>query len=126
MVHMRIAVVGGTGLVGRQVVAQLSGTEHVAVPLSRAHGVDLVTGRGLAEALADVDTVIDVSNVDTLSRAKAIEFFTTAACNLTAAASQAGVSRLILLSIVGVDRIPFGYYEGKLAQENVARASSVP
>src|SRR5690606_10511122 len=35
-------------------------------------------------------------------------------------------SRLVLLSIVGVDRIPFGYYEGKLAQEHVARAGDVP
>lgn len=123
---MRVAVVGGTGLIGRQVVARMRDSGVEVVSLSRGEGVDLVTGEGLDTALVGVDTVVDVSNVATLSRAKAIEFFTTATGNLTAAAARAGVSQLIILSIVGVDRIPFGYYEGKLAQENAARASGVP
>src|SRR5690606_37883501 len=87
---------------------------------------DLVSGSGLEGALDGVDAVIDTSNVGTLSKAKATEFFTAVTSNLVRAANRAGVKRHLLLSIVGVDRIPFGYYEGKLAQERAARASGVP
>src|SRR5690606_9701734 len=65
-------------------------------------------------------------NVSTIARAKAMAFFSTAAANLAAAAARAGVSRIVVLSIVGVDRIPFGYYEAKLAQEVTLRAGAVP
>lgn len=123
---MRIAVAGGTGLVGRQVVERLRSAGADAVSLSRGEGVDLVTGEGLDEALTGVDVVIDVSNVNTIARAEAMKFFTTAMSNLTSAAAREGVSRLVVLSIVGVDRVPFGYYEAKLAQEEAARAGGLP
>lgn len=123
---MKIVVAGGTGLVGSQVVARLKDAGHDVTSLSRAEGVDLVTGDGLDAALAGAETVIDCSNIDTLSKPKAVEFFSAVARNVGAAASTAGVSRIVVLSIVGVDRIPFGYYEGKLAQEQEYRASGVP
>lgn len=123
---MRVAVVGGTGLVGRQVLPRLSEAGVDAVSISRRDGVDLVSGEGLDDALVGVDTVIDVSNVNTIARAKAMGFFSAGAGNLATAAARAGVSRIIVLSIVGVDRIPFGYYEAKLAQEKTLRAGSVP
>lgn len=123
---MKIAVVGGTGLIGEQVVTRLGAAGHDAVSLSRSSGVDLTEGTGLDTALDGADVVVDVSNIDTISRKNSIEFFTTAASNLGGAAQSAGVSRIIVLSIVGVDRIPFGYYEGKFAQENSLRAGSVP
>src|SRR5690606_3830881 len=65
---MKIAVVGGTGLIGRQVVAGLRSSVAEVVSLSRGEGVDLITGDGLDEALEGVDTVIDVSNVNTIAR----------------------------------------------------------
>lgn len=123
---MRIAVAGGTGLVGRQVVALLEGGGHEAVPLSRGGGVDLISRDGLDDALTGVEAVIDTSNVTTLSRDRAAEFFTTATTNLAEAALRAGAGHLVVLSIVGVDRIPFGYYEAKLAQEQAAMASGIP
>jgi uncharacterized protein YbjT (DUF2867 family) len=36
------------------------------------------------------------------------------------------VRHIVLLSIVGIDRMPFDYYAGKVAQERVVEASVVP
>lgn len=123
---MKIAVAGGTGLVGHQVVEKLADTGHDAVVLARSTGVDLATGAGLDAALDGVDAVVDVTNIDTINRAKATEFFTAAAANLARASENAGVGHIVLLSIVGVDRIPFGYYEAKLAQERALQDGAVP
>ena len=123
---MRIAVAGGTGVVGRHTVDAVRAAGHDAVVLSRSHGVDLVTARGLDTALAGVDAVIDVAGIETLKASAAIEFFTAATGNLVAAAADAGVAHVVLLSIVGIDRIPYDYYAGKIAQEKVVEASRVP
>ena len=123
---MRIAVAGGTGVVGRHVVEAVGAAGHDAVVLSRSHGVDLVTARGLDTALEGADTVIDVASIETLKAGAAIEFFTAATGNLVAAAADAGVAHVVLLSIVGIDRIPYDYYAGKVAQEKVVEASRVP
>ncbi|MEV7106079.1 NAD-dependent epimerase/dehydratase family protein [Streptomyces atroolivaceus] len=72
---MRVAVAGGTGLVGRYVVEELAATGQEPVVLARSQGVDLVTGAGLDAAMAGVEVVVDVSNVTTTSGKKAIAFF---------------------------------------------------
>ena len=72
---MRIAVAGGTGLVGRHVVTRLREAAHEPVVLARAHGVDVTTGAGLDEALVGVESLIDVTNVTTTSRKRSITFF---------------------------------------------------
>ncbi len=123
---MRIAVVGGTGLIGRHVVEEIASSGNEAVPLSRSTGVDVTTGDGLVEALAGVDRVVDVTNSGTTEEGPATEFFTAAARNLQAAAEQAGVERLAVLSIVGTDRVPGGYFAAKVAHELAARAGAVP
>lgn len=123
---MKIAVAGGTGTVGRPTVDAVRAAGHEAVVLSRAEGVDLVAGTGIDAALAGVDAVIDTANVSTLSAGDATAFFTTATGNLIAAARRAGVGHVVLLSIVGIDRIPYDYYAGKVAQERVVEASAVP
>lgn len=123
---MKIAVAGGTGVVGRPTVETARAAGHDVVVLSRSHGVDLVSGDGLEGALTDVDVVIDVASIETLKAADSIEFFTAATGNLADAAAEAGVSHLVLLSIVGIDRIPYDYYAGKVAQEKVVEASRVP
>lgn len=123
---MRIAVAGGTGTVGRPTVDAVRDLGHEAVVLSRSGGVDLLTGEGLDAALDGADAVIDTSNVTTLSADAATKFFTAATGNLVAAAARAGVEHVVLLSIVGIDRIPHDYYAGKLAQEAVVEASPVP
>jgi uncharacterized protein YbjT (DUF2867 family) len=48
---MKIAVIGGTGLIGSQVVKILNASGHEAVPHSPSTGLDLLTGKGLPEAL---------------------------------------------------------------------------
>lgn len=123
---MKIAVAGGTGVVGRHTVEAVRDGGHEAVVLSRSRGVDLVSGNGLAAALAGVDAVIDVSNVSTMNASTAIEFFTTATGNLIRAAADAGVRHIVLLSIVGIDRMPHDYYAGKVAQEKALETSPVP
>lgn len=126
MVAMRIAVAGGTGVVGSLTVQAAREAGHDAVPLSRSHGVDLVTGRGLHAAMRDADAVIDASSITTLDGAKAVDFFTAATGNLLAAAQEAGVGHVVVLSIVGIDEVPYDYYAGKLAQERTLAASAAP
>lgn len=123
---MRIAVAGGTGTVGRHTVEAVRTAGHDAVVLSRSQGVDLVTGQGLDDALAGADAVVDVASIETLKASAAIEFFTATTGNLVSAASNAGVGQVVLLSIVGIDRIPYDYYAGKIAQEKIVEGSRVP
>jgi uncharacterized protein YbjT (DUF2867 family) len=115
---MRIAVAGSTGLVGRNVVAAAIAAGHEVVGLARENGIDLTSPDGLAERLAGVDAVVDVTASPGIDPAEATEFFTTVARNLGEAATAAGVARTVVLSIIGVDAMPdYGYYQAKLAQE---------
>ncbi|WP_285245828.1 NAD(P)H-binding protein [Pseudarthrobacter sp. fls2-241-R2A-127] len=123
---MRIAVAGGTGTVGRHVVAIARERGHQVVSLSRAEGVDLVSGSGLDQTLQGVETVIDVSGIPTLSTKKAVDFFTNATQNLLVAENQNGVKHHIALSIAGIDNANSGLYAGKLAQEDEVRHGGVP
>ncbi|HWK76370.1 SDR family oxidoreductase [Microbacterium sp.] len=123
---MKIAIAGGTGVVGAPTVDAVRAAGHDAVILTRSRGVDLLTGAGLDAALDGVDAVIDTANVSTLNADAAIAFFTTATGNLVQAAERAGVRHLVLLSIVGIDRMPYDYYAGKVAQEKVVESSPVP
>lgn len=123
---MKLAVAGGTGVVGTHVVEAARAAGHEVVALTRSSGVDLVAGTGLDTALDGVDAVIDTANISTLNAAKATAFFRSASGNLLSAAARAGVRHVILLSIVGVDRNPHDYYAGKLAQEQVYRESALP
>ncbi|WP_405456322.1 SDR family oxidoreductase [Streptomyces sp. NBC_00101] len=122
---MKIAVAGGTGAVGRHVVDLVREGGHEAVVLSRAHGVDLVSGSGAAEALRGVAAVVDVTSTPTMSAKASEEFFTTVTRQLLAAGQAAGVEHHVALSIVGVDRAPYGYYAGKVAQERVVEGGGV-
>jgi len=111
---MRIAVAGATGVVGRHVLDVLAAQGDEIAPLSRATGVDLVSGTGLAAAVDGADAVIDVSNVTTSRRSASVAFFTATTQRLV----DLGIP-VVALSIVGVDRTPLGYYAGKLAQEEI-------
>jgi uncharacterized protein YbjT (DUF2867 family) len=115
---MHIAVAGSTGLVGRHVVAAATAAGHQIVELARERGVDLTMAEGLAERLHGVDAVIDVTQSPSLDEGEATAFFTTVSGHLGRAATAAGVSRTVVLSIIGVDVIDdYGYYAAKLAQE---------
>ena len=132
---MRIVVLGGTGVVGRHVVALAiarghdveSGSRHTRSDLSvPQHRVDLRNGQGLDELLHRHDVVIDVTNVAAMRAASAIRAFEETAGHVVTAATRARVARLVLLSIVGIDEVPLGYYRGKLAQEAAYRTAKVP
>ena len=122
---VQVAVAGGTGVVGRYVVEQLVAAGHQAKVLARATGSDLVTGAGLAEALDGVAVVVDVVNASVSSRKKSVEFFTRTTTNLLAAEREAGVRHHVGLSIIGVDRVDFGYYMGKRRQEQLVERGDV-
>lgn len=123
---MRIAVAGGTGLTGAIVVEHLRAAHDEIVVLSRAAGVDLLSGKGLAAALTGVQVVIDVSNVVTIKRHESEEFFRLATRNLLDAEAHAGVAHHVALSIVGVDRVDLAYYFGKRIQEELSLNGPVP
>ena len=59
---MNIAVVGASGLIGSKVVELLRSEGHDVVASSRSSGVDVLTGAGLADALAGADALVDVTN----------------------------------------------------------------
>lgn len=123
---MLIAVAGATGRLGRHVVEVLEERGHGVVPISRTHGLDLTTGVGLEQAMVGVDAVIDAATSPSPDEAEATAFFRTATRNLQAAAQANGVSRMLVVSIVGIDRWADGYGAAKLAQEKAALAGPVP
>ena len=123
---MKIAVMGGTGLIGSQVVKVLNASGHEAVPHSPSTGVDLLSGRGLPAALMGADVVVDVTNSPTFDDAS-LAFFQTATGNLLKAATAAGVGHAVLLSIVGADLVPgLVYYRAKVLQEDILKSGSTP
>ena len=123
---MKIAVIGGTGLIGSQVVKILNAGGHQAVPQAPSTGVDLLRGRGLAEALNGADVVVNVTNSPTFDDA-APAFFHTTMDNLLTAANAAHVGHAVILSIVGADRVPgLVYYRAKVLQEDILTAGPVP
>ena len=114
---MNIAVAGATGRVGRHVVEVLEARGHGVVPISRSHGVDVITRDGLAAALAGVEYVIDAATGPSPEQEAATAFFTTAARNLHEAGERAGVQRMVVVSIIGTDRFTAGYNVAKVAHE---------
>ena len=124
--HQRIAVAGATGRVGRHVVQVLEERGHTAVNMSRSTGVDVISGSGLAGALGGADGIIDVSTGPSPEEQAATGFFTTAAANLHAAGERAGVSRMVVVSIIGCDRFVSGYSAAKAAHERAALEGPVP
>jgi uncharacterized protein YbjT (DUF2867 family) len=110
---MKIAVVGATGRVGRHVVDLLGSGGHDVVAISRSAGVDVITGKGLTTALAGVETVIDAASGPSPDQKAATGFFTTAARNLQETSKRTGVRRIIVVSIIGIDRFTTGYMAAK-------------
>lgn len=124
---MKVLVVGGSGLIGRQVVARLTELGHEAVSASPSSGVNAVTGEGVAEAVTGVDTVVDVSNSPSWADDDVLNFFTTSTRNLLDAERAAGVRHHVALSIVGADRTAeSGYMRAKIAQEKEIVESGSP
>ncbi|MCV2458682.1 NAD(P)H-binding protein [Streptomyces sp. ICN988] len=123
---MKIAVIGGTGLIGSQVVEKLNAAGHQAVPHSLSTGVDVLDGAGVDRAVEGADVVVNLTNSPTFDDASPA-FFQASMDNLLAAAHRAGVGHFVVLSIVGVDQVPeLDYYRAKLLQEEILRRGPVP
>src|SRR5215211_2408390 len=122
----KIAVAGATGRVGRPVVDILESRGYDVVPISRSRGVDVITGEGLDQALTGVETIIDVATGPSPDQQAATGFFTTATRNLQEAGERAGVRRLVVVSIIGIDEFAGGYNAAKVAHEQAALAGPIP
>lgn len=124
---MKVVVIGGTGLIGSKVVANLRERGYEVVPASPDSGVNTLTGEGLSEVLEGASVVVDVSNSPSFEDAAVMEFFQTSTRNLLGAEATAGVGHHVALSVVGCDRLPeSGYLRAKVAQEKLIEESSIP
>jgi uncharacterized protein YbjT (DUF2867 family) len=127
MVGMKITVIGASGLIGTKVVDLLTAEGHEVVAASRGSGVDVLTGDGVAEALAGSDALVDVVNSPSFEDDPVMEFFKKSTTNLVVVAARAGVGHYVALSIVGVDGLPdSGYMRAKVVQEKIITESGMP
>jgi uncharacterized protein YbjT (DUF2867 family)/quercetin dioxygenase-like cupin family protein len=125
--HMKIVVIGGSGLIGKKLVNNLREKGHEVVAASPSSGVNTLTGEGLAEALAGAQVVVDVANSPSFEDKAAMEFFETSGHNLFAAEATAGIGHHVALSVVGTERLQeMGYFRAKLAQEKLIKGSGIP
>ena len=131
-----ILVTGGTGTLGRLVVARLRYEGHAVRVLSRgvhvAEGTefvsgDLTTGEGVDAAVEGVEVIVHCAGSAKGDQVKAQ--------HLVRAASAAGARHIVYISVVGADRIPmagaidramFGYFGSKFAAERVIAESGIP
>ncbi|GAA2837289.1 SDR family oxidoreductase [Crossiella cryophila] len=127
-----VLVTGGSGTLGRAVVRGLVRAGHQVRLTSRSprpaetdpgidwHTVDYATGEGLDAACTGVDSIVHTATA--VNRKRDVELTRT----VVEAAVRARAPHLVYISIVGVDRIPFPYYRGKLEAETVVRESGLP
>jgi uncharacterized protein YbjT (DUF2867 family) len=122
----KIAVAGATGRLGRHIVDVVEERGYEAVPMSRTTGVDVVTGEGLAEALAGVDTVIDAASHPSPEEGPATEFFVASSRNLHQLGAEAGVKQLVVVSIIGIDDFTAGFLAAKKVHEREVLEGPLP
>src|SRR4051794_15329403 len=120
---MKIVIVGGTGLIGSQVIKQLQNSGHEVIPASPNTGVNTFTGEGLHDVLQGADVVVDVSNSPSFEDNDVMNFFKTSNENLLPAEKAAGVKHHIALSVVGTQKLQAsGYFRAKQVQEQLIKA----
>ncbi|SOE03342.1 SDR family oxidoreductase [Blastococcus haudaquaticus] len=126
---MDVLVTGGTGRLGQRLVGPLREAGHGVKQMSRRGtgpgGVrgDLSSGFDLRAALAGAELVVHAASdpqgdpwqVDVAGTRRLVE-----------AVDRDRLRHLVYVSIVGVDRIPYGYYRAKFAAEQVLLASGLP
>jgi Predicted nucleoside-diphosphate-sugar epimerases len=124
--NQKIAVTGATGRLGSHLVEILEQRGHDVVPIARSKGVDVVSGEGLDEALAGVDTIIDTATGPTPDQEEETAFFTASARNLQRAGAAAGAKRIVVVSIIGIDKFQGGYNAAKMVQEQTLLEGPLP
>jgi len=122
---MKIAVAGATGRLGRHVSEVLAERGHEVVAISRATGVDIITGAGLDAALNGVEVIVDAATGPSPEQQPATEFFVTTAHKLQEAGVRAGVHRAVVVSIINIDKSSGGYGLAKIAHEDAWRSGPI-
>jgi uncharacterized protein YbjT (DUF2867 family) len=123
-----VLITGGTGRLGRRLVGPLQAAGHTVRVMSRRGagpgGVrgDLTSHRDLPQALAGADVVVHAAS----DPRDAWQVDVAGTRRLAQAADRDRLQHLVYVSIVGVDRIPYGYYRAKFAAEQVLLASGLP
>ncbi|MGY1663424.1 SDR family oxidoreductase [Geodermatophilus sp. SYSU D00705] len=126
---MDVLVTGGTGRLGSRVAGRLQEAGHSVRRMSRRGtgpgGVrgDLATGRDLQTALAGAEVVVHAASD---ARGDYWQADVAGTRRLVQAVDRERLRHLVFVSIVGVDRIPYGYYRAKFAAEQVLLASGLP
>jgi uncharacterized protein YbjT (DUF2867 family) len=110
-------MLGGTGLIGSQVVQKLTAAGHEAVPAALSTGIDLITWKGLDQAPEGAEVVINLSNSPTFDEAS-LDFFRTSMNNLLAAGESAGV-RTSSSSSYGTTSRPAGDRPGRKERSGI-------
>jgi uncharacterized protein YbjT (DUF2867 family) len=124
---MRIAVAGGTGLIGGQLADILRASGYTVLPLSPSTGIDTTSGEGLGQALEGVDVLVDVTKPHTYDPGDVAEFYRRSTGNLVRVAATVGIAHYLTLSAVGIDRVPGSpFYRSKLVQESIVAGSGIP
>lgn len=124
---MKIVVIGGSGLIGTQLVDRLHKLGHEVVAASPATGVNTLTGEGLEEALNGMDIVVDVANSPSFEDKAVMNFFEVSGHNLFLAEKKCKIKHHVALSVVGTERLQeSGYLRAKQVQENLIRNSGIP
>jgi uncharacterized protein YbjT (DUF2867 family) len=126
---MDALVTGGTGRLGRRLIEPLQAAGHTVRQMSRRGtgpgGVrgDLSTGLDLAQAVAGAELVVHAASD---AQGNPWETDVAGTRRLVQAVDRDRLKHLVYISIVGVDRIPYGYYRAKYAAEQVLLASGLP
>ena len=124
---MKIVVIGGSGLIGTKLASKLRQQAHEVVAATPNTSVNNLTGEGLANAFAGTQVVVDVANPPSFDDKAVLELFETSGRSVLAAEAAAGVTHHVVLSVVGIERCPEnGYFRGRIAQERLIKASSIP
>lgn len=128
---MNVLVTGGTGVLGRHVVAKLRQQGHRARIFSRqprghvdAVQGDLKTGANLDKALQGIDAIVHAATEARQSLRSRGDIPGTS--NLINAARQTNIKHLVYVSIVGIDDVPYPYYRTKVAVEELVKQGGIP
>src|SRR4029450_7239924 len=122
----KIAVTGATGRVGSHLVEILAQRGHDVVLIARSKGVEVISGEGLQEGPAAAETLIDTATGPSPDQEEATAFFTASAQNLQRAGAAAGAKRIVVVSIIGIDKFQGGYNAAKVAQEQTLLEGPLP
>ena len=124
---MKIAVSGGTGFVGRNLVTALAEAGHETVVIGRRVGIDVTDPRALSAALEGCDAVVHLAGINREigdQTYKRVHVDGTAL--LIAAAERAGTRRIVFMSFLRARAHgPSAYHRSKWAAEELVRKSTL-